>query len=242
MKIEKKILLILGCAFLLLAGLFFLKSNKFISKKEMLSEVHVVESNSTAAQVAKPELKKPELEANVSHEVKKIQTAIKYFKKENRKPANHLVVAVDQLVSSEVMPSPRWKLWSSVRAVQIENTLLADEIILRMNNLNIIHADISSNLSEFNKDAQAVVYDSRLKKIGLITGFIKIETNRKDLLEKSLKPLDAEIINSFDKIETYFITSRKAIFDLENLYQLLKVQSFIKSIEIDISDRDYEKQ
>ena len=85
-------------------------------------------------------------------------------------------------------------------------------------------------------------FDSeRLKKVGIITGTIKVQTMEKQQLEKDLNQFRAQITDSFDAIHVYFITSTDQIFNLEQLYENLKAQPYIKNIEIEVLNRTYEK-
>lgn len=175
-------------------------------------------------------------------ESEKTRIALQHLKKKSRLPSAGVAIIPEQLKSSDILFGP-WKIWSSMTAVKPELTTSEDIIFQKLTNLNIVESTyLRADFHEFDKNLLPVVYDSRLKKAGIVTGLIKIETNRKSELEHDLLALDAVIENSFDQIEVFFVVSQKSIFDLELLYKTLKSKSYVRSIELDISDRNYEKK
>ncbi len=173
----------------------------------------------------------------------KISKALATIEKKMRNPNAQPQMMPQKIEAHNLLLDTKWMLWLTARAVLSEQSTAADQIIGKLGRYNIIetgHSEI--DLHHFDKSSLAVVYDSRLRRVGLITGTIKIVTLQKDELIKELIGLQANISNSFDDIHTYFVSSDQSIFDLEKLYLDLKAQSFTQRIELDISDRAYEKK
>lgn len=151
----------------------------------------------------------------------------------------------EQLRAHPILSQTRWQLWLKTRADFLnENSASAPgSEITRLNNYTIVADDSNiSDLSEFHKTTPQVVYDQRRKQVGILTGTIRVNTDRRDLLEKDLATVQAEISDAFDAIETYFIQSTHDVFDLQNLYLFLRQQSYIKNVELEILSRTYEKK
>jgi len=151
----------------------------------------------------------------------------------------------EQLRAHPILSQTRWQLWLKTRADFLnENSEAAPGPELTRLNNYIIVADNSNipDLTEFHKMNPQVVYDQRRKQVGILTGTIRINTDRRDLLEKDLATAQAEITDAFDTIETYFIQSTNDVFDLQSLYLFLRQQSYIKNVELEILSRTYEKK
>ncbi len=173
----------------------------------------------------------------------KISKAIASMDKKKRNPDAQIQIVPQRVENNYLFSNTKWKLWSTARAMLAEQTASADVIIQKMGRYNIIETDHAEiDFKSFDKSNLAVVYDPRLRRVGLVTGTIKIVTLQKEELAKALIGMQAEITNSFDDINTYYISSTKNLFDLENLYFSLKAQSFVQNIELDISERTYEKK
>ncbi len=243
MTIVKKRLLISTLGFLSFAGVviyIFLglgSSAKSIPQAVPVStrdQKNTVKVNPLARKVAR-ELLEPEQQ--------KIKGAIKYSKILAQRNPISPNSKDRQMINPEVLKGTRWKLVTNYRAIKEDHATGNEEQILKFGNQLIIEvSEDIFNFHEFRKSALPVVYDSRLKKMGVVTGLIVIETGRKDLLLEALKPLDAVLINSFDDIKTYYVTVEKEVFDLEVMFENLNQLNFIENITLDISDRVYDKK
>ncbi len=173
----------------------------------------------------------------------KIEKALQNIKSNSRLPTGQLKVEQEYLQSHEAFEGSRWKLLLKVKAV-LRGQWTEGQIVVgemgRFQLVEVVNSD--SSLNQYDRNSPAVVYETRLKKTGLVTGLIKVETDRKDLLGSAVRNMNAEITNSFDSIQTYYVTSEQTIFDLENLFFKIKSLGFIKTAELDILDREYEKK
>ncbi len=173
----------------------------------------------------------------------KVARALLFVKKNSRKPTAQLHLLPQNLISTEVILPPHWKIWLTARSIQADQTVQGDLIVAKVGGYNIIETGTAGSvLTSFDKSSPTVVYDSRLQKPGIVTGLIKLKTLQKNLLQSDLIALHASIINSFDDIQTYYVTSDQNHFDLESLFFFLKSKPYLEEIELDILDRDYERK
>ncbi len=172
----------------------------------------------------------------------KIQNALEYIKQHNRNPSAQTLLTPGTLIQNVLLKSTSWKIWPQTQVIRTDEKTSADKILARVSNLLIIDApnEIKS-LTEFNSAKPIAVYDERLKKAGVITGTIKIQTDQKSLLENELYQYRAHITESFEAIHIYFVTSTDLIFNLEHLFQALKSNPYVKEIELEILSKNYEK-
>jgi hypothetical protein len=168
--------------------------------------------------------------------------AIKNIRQKNRNPSAQVSFMPSELIESDLFKNTSWKIGKFTKAVNSEQKNSSDRIVGKFNNLFIVYDDrFSSDLSQFDSKNLIVVFDSRLKKIGVITGQVKVETDNRSQLEADLRSSNAAIVDSFEDIQTYFVSSQQAIFSLEGLYLFLKQKPYLNNVEIDVSDRVYEK-
>jgi hypothetical protein len=144
------------------------------------------------------------------------------------------------LVEHRLLQSTPWKIWVNTQVVKKENAPIGHSLA-NIHNFSIIESEDNMNLTEFDTNKAIAVFDERLKKPGLITGTLKVQTSNKSRLQTDLKNYQAQITDEFENIETYFIKSSQPIFNLELLYQTLKNQDYINSVEIEILSKNYVK-
>lgn len=192
-----------------------------------------------------PRLQKPEVPAAVTkvEDQQKIERALHHIKNKSRLPTGQLKIEPEHLQNHEAFEGTRWKILSRVKAVLRTEISETDVIVGEIGRFSLVElTNIESALNQYDRNSPSVVYETRLKRIGLVTGLIKVETERKDLLENSIQNMNAQISNSFDSIQTYFVTSQQTVFDLEKLFFSIKALGFVKTAELDILDREYEKK
>jgi hypothetical protein len=144
------------------------------------------------------------------------------------------------LAEHNLLNSTRWKIWLHTQVVKKDDAPIG-QTLAHVSNFSIIESQDNSALTEFDANKPIAVFDERLKKPGLITGTLKIETSDKARLQRDLVNHQAQITDEFDNIETYFVKSTQNIFNLEWLYQNLKNQTYIKSVELEILSKSYDK-
>ncbi len=139
--------------------------------------------------------------------------------------------------------APRWKIWKNVKAIKSEIKPDGNVLIGTFNRYYIVRdADSEkTDLTQFNSEQPTVVYDERLRKPGLVTGMIKIETMDRVQLESDLNRLHAHIFDAFENINTYFISDFDSRFNLQLLFTTLKARPYVQNIELDITGITYEK-
>lgn len=148
----------------------------------------------------------------------------------------------EQLLPHALLNPTPWKIWLNTQAIRSEDRQTADVVLAQVSRMLIIESSAeNANLTEFNSSLPIVVYDARLKKAGLINGMIRIQTLSKAQLEADLAELNARITDSFDAINTYFVTGSDPVFNLESLFLLLKAKPYVKAADLDITSRTYEK-
>ncbi|MBC7740696.1 MAG: hypothetical protein H7061_00765 [Bdellovibrionaceae bacterium] len=173
----------------------------------------------------------------------KFKSALKNAHKNQRSPSAQFRPSAASLNESPYLDSARWKIWKNVKAISAE-ALTGDEVIVgEVNHLFLIQHPPAqvTNLAQFDRDEPVVVYDGRLRKAGLISGVIKIETSNRAMLESDLGKLQAKVFDAFDNIETYFVSSQNNRFNLEELFKFLKSRPYVKSAELEIIGTTYEK-
>ena len=215
------------------------------SEEVSVRNSEAVQKENPATVQNQPVVQKPEEPATVEKvEVQqKVEKALHNIKKKSRLPTGHLKVEADFLRNHEAFEGTRWKILSNVKAVLPDQISESDVIVGQMGRFQLIESiDAESSLNQFDRNSPTVIYETRLKKTGLVTGLIKVETERKDLLENAIQNMNAQISNSFDSIQTYFVTSEQTVFDLEKLFLRIKSLGFVKTAELDILDRVYEKK
>lgn len=138
-------------------------------------------------------------------------------------------------------PTP-WKIWLNTQALRSQDKQNSDVVLAEVSRMLIIESSTeNANLSEFNSASPIVVYDARLKKAGLINGMVRVQTLSKAQLEADLADLNAHITDSFETINTYFVTGNDSVFNLESLVLFLKARPYVKAADLDITSRTYEK-
>lgn len=174
---------------------------------------------------------------------KKNQQFNKQFNKNIvRIPSGQISSAPKLLLENRLLLSTSWKIWPNTQVIGIDHKSDSDAVLTQISNLLVIESQSeNADLTEFNLASPVVVYNSRLKKAGVITGALRIQTTQKGLLEQDLNNFNARITDSFENINTYFITSTDQIFNLELLYLNLKAKPYVKFIELDVISRSYEK-
>lgn len=140
---------------------------------------------------------------------------------------------------SHVFQDGRWQL-TSLKSIA-KNDPASQRAVAEVDQWALIENSENYDFKNFDKNSPAAVYDSRLKKIGLITGTLKIITDQPESLSAVLRSHAAAVTQSFPQIQTYFVTSNSSVFNLESLYSDLKAQSSVRSIELEILDRQYER-
>lgn len=217
------------------------KTNESVSPVSTYSQANI-----TADDQSLSNKREPVETRNIVHKVEvqqKIDKAINNLKVGTRRPTGQIKLAPEFLKDHEAFDGTQWKIMSKVKTILRDEVSTDDIVIGEMGRYKLVElSDGESSLKQFNRNAPTVLFDARLKKTGLVTGLIKVETERRDLLEDSIRSLNATIANSFDSIQTYFITSEKSVFDLEQLFFKIKSLGFVKTAELDILDREYEKK
>lgn len=173
----------------------------------------------------------------------KASLAAKFLQQRSIGKKKKLTQYPEKLIAHFLLIGTNWKVWPGTRAILTPQLSAADSVLAELSRFSIVEfPNAEASLDQFDRNVPPVVYDARLKRAGIVTGLLKVETDRKDLLEESLPNLNSYISNSFENIQTYFVTSRQDVFDLESLFKNLKSQQYVKSIELDILDRNYEKK
>ena len=214
---------------------YLLREKSGLQNNSGISQIQVLQSKTTT-------LVKTELVSPSTVQDEKVMRALRYVEKNSRKPSTTLKSSPQHLLSQDSVLLPRWQIWSTAKAFLPDQTTAADNVVARLSRYNIVETGTHfASLSDFQRTSPVVVFDQRLKKPGIVTGLIKIGCDQKSLLETFLIHVDAEIIQSFEDIRLYYVTSKQNAFNLEVLYATLKKQQFVTSIELDILDRGYEK-
>ncbi len=171
-----------------------------------------------------------------------IKTHPKKYFLTNRKPTALLEDIPKNLIANSLLQSTRWKIWSQVKAIKNENLKPSDDVLSEVSHMSVIRDNsYSADLTHFNSKELVVIYNERLKKVGLISGYIKVQTQYKEKLGRDLPEVHAQVNEAFENIKTYFVTGQDNVFNLEEIYFFLKDKNYIDNIEIDIIDRAYER-
>jgi hypothetical protein len=144
------------------------------------------------------------------------------------------------LAEQNLLNSTRWKIWLHTQVVKKDDAPIGQSLA-HVSNFSIIESQDNLSLTEFDANKPIAVFDERLKKPGIITGTLKIQTSDKARLQTDLINYQAQVTDEFYDIETYFVKSTQNIFNLEWLYQNLKNQTYIKSVELEILSKSYDK-
>ncbi len=159
-----------------------------------------------------------------------------------RMPSAQTQPAPERLLPHALLNPTPWKIWLNTQAIRSEDKQNSDVVLAQVSRMLIIESGTeNASLTEFNSSSPIVVYDARLKKTGLINGMIRIQTLSKPQLEADLIELNARITDSFEAINTYFVTGNDPVFNLEALHAVLKAKPYVKSADLDITSRTYEK-
>ncbi len=169
--------------------------------------------------------------------VKKISS-----RKHIRTPASPIADPTSRLIEVGVLSHTHWKLWPEMSALKTSELTETSKEIAKINNLSVVEApDENFNLNNFDTAKFAVVYNERLRKPGLITGTIMIQTSEKNKLQQDLELYQMQINDSFENINTYFVKSQNSVFNLEYIFEQLKLKKYIQHIELEIIYKNYEK-
>ncbi len=216
---------------------------KIFSVSELKQPVPLIASSQPIPeQIIAPAAVKPAAEtlSSASKEMPLTRDTEKSFTKaqiHKRKPSQ-VIETPKRLTSSSILGGTQWKIWPAVKVVKSNEKSESNQI----SNLSIVPSEeFQPDINRFDIKEPIVIYNERLKRPGIITGTIKLETEDRVELEKELSNLRAHISQAFEPIQTYFIESSDQTFDLENLYLKLKQLPKVHNVELEILSKNYEK-
>ncbi len=234
---------LLSAAAILLSSILFLKIKKTPEIKKSSSR-NILPDAKTAnlSSLVEAENMKPDLNLkNIAetHEAKdKATRALQNIKSRGRLPSQTLTKP-SVLQAHSILTGTRWKIWPNANVVA---KLSSDAPVARVSHIDIAEGEPSqSTIVNFDNTNQIVLYNERLQKPGILTGLIIVETVDLPALRRDLSSVNAEIVNSFDQINTYFVTGLAQSFNLELLFTQIKKWPHVRNAELEILSKNYEK-
>jgi ABC-type Na+ efflux pump permease subunit len=245
MEIKKHHIFLFSGFLLLIFLISFFVSKKIMSSQQKYTTTEIKKTipsiDKEATQPAQSTSSHKAIPATADIDTEKFKTALEHLQKK-RIPAN-TEGSVRELSENTLPIANKWKLWLHTKIISSESKTtetaigqISNLIVIRDNDAN------AADLKQFSLQNPVAVFNERLQRPGIITGLVKIETSQRELLENDLLTERARITNSFEPIQTYFITGTDEVFNLEQLYTNLKSKPYIKNIELDVLSRSYGKK
>lgn len=135
----------------------------------------------------------------------------------------------------------RWKLWPDVTAVPKKHGAPQGQVLGEVNGFYIVKKSSETDVKNFSSDHPIVVVDSRLNEVGVVTGVFSVVLKEGTSADQLQRISGLKVLNSFPHIRTYFVTASEEPFNLQDLQDFLKQESFAENIEMEVLSRQYEK-
>lgn len=225
------------------------ENSKEVSQfKNRIINSHEIEIDN--ANVKSKILKKKDLynEQKIIPEVQKAKRAIQNIEmgKLIKRPTR-IQFDSTELINESILQFTSWK--------RIKNVQIRDNSDISLNNNQDViikigqwvflkvenNFDLEETIQNFNTKKPIPVFDPRLSQIGYITGSIVIIVKNRNLLINFLLEVDAEIKNSFENINTYYISSKKKLFNLDELYSQSRSRFGSEFVKLEINEKKYDK-
>lgn len=113
---------------------------------------------------------------------------------------------------------------------------------VRLGSFSLKSQPSSSTETYFVKSSPLVLYNSRLKNVGVLTGTFEIKLKPNIPINSLLTDYDLNLTQGFPHLSRFFVTPKTQTFNLKALYQSLSEDNRISSVQLEILDRSYEKQ
>lgn len=180
----------------------------------------------------------------VQHQEAKNNFAALVQHKKETTQLNIITRKPNDLIKHPFFESSQWQIWPQVTAKNSRLPLASDEqLVGKLNNYQLIKTDFPvSTIENFNPALPVILYDERMKRPGILTGtLIAVADNRYDL-EKCAHAHLASVNNAFENINTYFLSSDLPSFNLSVLKNEIENCPSVRSVQLEIIDRAYEKK
>jgi hypothetical protein len=167
----------------------------------------------------------------------------RYQEKPIRQPSQSRYPKTDELLSHPLLSDSKWLIWKNVSAIPKKNFDGNDSDLLGKTSGFVYLYDENQKLEieNFTPERPLVLYNSRLRQAGVLTGTIKVELRNENNIESFLVDHHAVSLGEFPEIRTFFVTSKSVPFQLDEFYQLIRSDERVQKTELEILSRKYEK-
>ncbi|WP_413557783.1 hypothetical protein [Bdellovibrio sp. HCB209] len=164
---------------------------------------------------------------------------------ENRpkKEAGIVPPSPSELRSNVLFADTTWKVWTGTRAVMAKNFDESDADVLGMYGGFVVIRDAKMVGDErnFSNSQPMVVFDERMRTVGIVTGRVKVTLKSESTLPQVQKEYSLHVTDRFDHLKLYFVTADSEKFDLSKFVYVLKRDPRIANAELEIVSRNYVK-
>lgn len=146
-----------------------------------------------------------------------------------------------QLTEIGVLSGTSWKLWDGVTAYPLE-LARGRHVLAEISGFALVQEEeMYSDERNFRTDRPLVVYNSRKRIAGIVTGVLQVILREGYVLESLSMASSLRLTGSHPEMRMYFVTSYDSPFDLSDLKELLSKDPAVESVVLEVLSRRYDK-
>jgi|GEM_PF-1555646 hypothetical protein len=162
--------------------------------------------------------------------------------KDNKRAHNKGPEAGEALQRTALFPESRWQRWPGVRAFAPQTAPADADVLAEVSGYTLTRDNgFPGSEKAFSNEEPLVYYDSRTRSAGVVTGEIRLVVADQQKLQQILNQYNLKVSTPLPDVNTYFVISNEAKFNLEELYSQLARESQVESVQVEILSRQYEK-
>lgn len=136
-------------------------------------------------------------------------------------------------------PQSSWKIWNRMQAHGPNESDRKSSINVSQFQITD-DPDSNHNLENFNLQEPVVLFEERLKTVGVLTGTFEIQLKNSKLWETLERQHSLRLIQSFQDLNLYYATANQDQFNLTQLYKDLSQDASVVLVNLEILSKQYE--
>lgn len=160
----------------------------------------------------------------------------------NLRPSNWALPEREELQELDITElKDTWKIWITKEATYpTNNTETASEI--RPGNFHIIdNQDNTVALHDFSTHQPVVLFNERLKTVGILTGNFAIRLRDATHWEDLQEELGLKLVHSIPNTNLFYATSISNRFNISSLFEMIQSHPLVESTQYEVVSRNYAK-
>ncbi|WP_413584730.1 hypothetical protein [Bdellovibrio sp. HCB274] len=140
-----------------------------------------------------------------------------------------------ELRNSFLFRETAWKVWTGVVAIPAVDFDGDGDVVGRSAGYVIVKdSKVAGDDRNFSLKSPMVVFDENDGIVGIVPGRVIVVLKNIELFEKIQKEYGLAVLNRFDHLRTFFVTSSLQNFNLSKLVNVLKKDPRIEKVELEI--------